>query len=536
MYTEYFGLTEAPFSIAPNPQYLFMSPRHRDALAHLLYGVQSDGGFILLTGEVGTGKTTLCRCLLQQVPEDVDTAFVLNPRVTITELLATICDEFAISYPTDASVKALVDALNKFLLESHAAHRRAVLIIDEAQNLSFELLEQLRLLTNLETNDRKLLQIVLLGQPELLEILAKRELRQLSQRITARYHLESLNPEEIRDYLAHRLAIAGCREMLFTRAAIKRVYKLSRGVPRVINLICDRALLGAYSEDQRSVNRAIVNRAAEEVLGPADSRRRNGQKAAAIAVVTLAIGVILTGILTTDSLSFGERSVVAETPATTADEKPLQSIAANEASESPVPTEDFSATGHQEINAAYHDLFALWGSAFEDRTTHPCSLANAIGLQCLTEALSFTELRAINRPVIIKTIDGYLTVSVIDDSSVTLFAGTREYQLTHEDFMRRYNDRVHMIWRMPPDYQAPIRSGDTGAAVDWLVIQLALMDNREPPMTTGFVYDDLAEARVKAFQRTVGLTPNGIVDPLTWIHLNNVEAISIPTLASTAGR
>ncbi|MBD3647414.1 MAG: AAA family ATPase, partial [Pseudomonadales bacterium] len=203
MYDQYFGLKESPFSIAPNPRYLYMSERHREALAHLLYGIRTDGGFILLTGEVGTGKTTVCRCLLEQLPDNVDTAFVLNPKLTADELLATICDDLGIDYPDNVTIKGLVDRLNDFLLSSLEADRRTVLIIDEAQNLSADVLEQLRLLTNLETNQRKLLQIILLGQPELLELLSQPELRQLSQRITARFHLDALNREEVAEYIEH---------------------------------------------------------------------------------------------------------------------------------------------------------------------------------------------------------------------------------------------------------------------------------------------------------------------------------------------
>ena len=272
MYKHYFGLQDSPFSIAPNPQYLYMSTRHREALAHLLYGVKSDGGFILLTGEVGTGKTTVCRCLLAQIPSDVDIAMVLNPKQTALELLATICDEFNINYGTEASIKTLVDKLNLFLLDSHQAGRKAILIIDEAQNLAVDVLEQLRLLTNLETNQRKLLQIILLGQPELLSLLGQQELRQLSQRVTARFHLDALNSREVAEYIQHRITVAGGNQPLFTTASVRRIYRISGGIPRLINLICDRALLGAYVENQPRVNPAIVTKAAQEVLGQSDSR------------------------------------------------------------------------------------------------------------------------------------------------------------------------------------------------------------------------------------------------------------------------
>ncbi len=521
MYTDHFGLTEAPFSIAPNPQYLYMSSRHRDALAHLLYGVQSDGGFILLTGEVGTGKTTLCRCLLQQVPTDVDTAFVLNPRVSVTELLASVCDEFGISYPTDASVKILVDQLNAFLLECHANNRKAVLIIDEAQNLSRDLLEQLRLLTNLETNERKLLQIILLGQPELLEMLDNRDLRQFSQRITARFHLEALNQTETEDYVAHRMSIAGGSGRVFTRAAMRRVYRISKGIPRVINLICDRALLGSYVEDKTEVTPTIVSKAAREVLGIEQRNRKNRSlKMAGVGTLLL----FLLGLLLFTGQQIPEPTpVIAQTP-----------VYVPPSPEKPIPP----IRGHRKIDDAYHDLFALWGSAFQDRDTHPCELAGSIGLQCLTEKMTLEDLQTINRPVVVQLETPaagrrFLTLSRLDNSAVILFAGAEEVALTHKQFESLYEGQAHMVWRMPPDYHAPLKYGDTGAAVDWLVVQLSLIEGDSPPMDTGFTYNDIIETRVRDFQNAVGLTPSGIVDPYTWIHINSVEAISIPTLNGT---
>lgn len=530
MYTDHFGLTEAPFSIAPNPQYLFMSRRHRDALAHLLYGVQSDGGFILLTGEVGTGKTTLCRCLLQQVPTDVDTAFVLNPRVTVTELLATVCDEFGMTYPADASVKTLVDQLNEYLLDCHASNRKAVLIIDEAQNLSRDLLEQLRLLTNLETNERKLLQIILLGQPELLEMLENRDLRQFSQRITARFHLEALTQPETEDYIAHRMSIAGGSGRVFSRAAMKKIFRISKGIPRVINLICDRSLLGTYVEDRLEVTPAIVGKAAKEVLGLEQrSRRKRGPVLTAAAAVVLLALVLLMQPTEEQPLTNGAPQQQSQAPI--AEPKP-----STRAPEKPIPP----LRGHPFIVDAYHDLFALWGSAFEDRETHPCELAESIGLQCLTEFLSIAELQTIDRPVIVElttsSMQGrYMTISRLDETEVVLFAASEEVILSHNQFNRLYNGEAHMVWRMPPDYQAPLKNGDTGAAVDWLVVQLSLIEGDIPPLDTGFTYNEIIEARVRDFQMNVGLTPSGVVDPMTWIHINSVEAISIPTLSGIRG-
>ncbi|MBI5675189.1 MAG: AAA family ATPase [Nitrospirae bacterium] len=267
MYNDYFGLKETPFSIAPDPRYLYMSEQHREALAHLIYGFNSDGGFVLLTGEVGTGKTTVCRCLLEQIPNDSSIAFIINPRLSVDELLATICDEFGIKYPErNISTKVFVDLLNAYLLDAHAKGRKAVLIIDEAQNLSANVLEELRLLTNLETNQRKLLQIILLGQPELRKKLSKPELRQLSQRIIARYHLGPLSRKDVSAYVTHRLAIAGMSNEIFPPSTIRKIYSLSGGVPRLINVLCDRALLGTFVQKERKVKKSTLKKAAGEVF------------------------------------------------------------------------------------------------------------------------------------------------------------------------------------------------------------------------------------------------------------------------------
>ena len=267
MYERYFNFSENPFTIAPNPRYFYLSEQHREALAHLQYGLNENGGFILLTGEVGTGKTTAWRCLVENLPTDVDLAIVLNPRINEIELLETICDELGIVYEQGSGIKQLTDVLNRHLLETYARRRRTIVIVEEAQNLNTEVLEQLRLLTNLETNESKLLQIILIGQPELLEKLSDSRLRQLRQRIIAHFHLKPFNLQDVRAYVHHRLSVVGAPSRLFSDSAVRKLAKLSQGIPRLINLICDRALLGCFSEERGYVDARTVSRAAHEVFG-----------------------------------------------------------------------------------------------------------------------------------------------------------------------------------------------------------------------------------------------------------------------------
>ena len=321
MYQHYFGLAEAPFSIAPDPRYLYLSQRHQEALAHLLYGVNGDGGFVLLTGEVGAGKTTVCRCLLQQIPASCDVAYVFNPNLTVGELLSTICVEFGIAYPPgNVSVKVFIDCINAYLLEAHAKGRHTVLIIDEAQNLSTVVLEQMRLLTNLETNERKLLQIILLGQPELAMMLLRPELRQLNQRIVARYHLGPLTKPEVAAYVRHRLEVSGAQRQLFPAGLMGRVFRLTGGVPRVINVLCDRALLGTFVQGKDRVDRATLAQAAREVF-PQPRRRSLVAPLLIFLIVTLA-GALATMLYQREQ----DKTAKATEPANTA--SPAQTMVA----------------------------------------------------------------------------------------------------------------------------------------------------------------------------------------------------------------
>ncbi len=300
MYTEYFGLRERPFSITPDARYLYLSPHHREALAHLHFGIGEGGGFVQLTGDVGTGKTTVCRALLEQLPPHVDTALVLNPAVTVQELLQTVCEELLIDVPPGCqSTKTFVEKLNGYLLDANARGRRSILIIDEAQNLSKEVLEQVRLLTNLETHESKLLQIFLIGQPELRDLLSDKGLRQVAQRVTARFHLPALDASESRQYIQHRLAVAGCTRMLFSTPALHRIFRLTKGVPRLINILCDRSLLGAYVTGRQRVSARIVGRAYRELVGRATTRRWSWVHAAIAASSTAVAGLIIAWGLST---------------------------------------------------------------------------------------------------------------------------------------------------------------------------------------------------------------------------------------------
>lgn len=564
MYNDYFGLREAPFSIAPNPQYLFMSPRHREALAHLLYGIQSDGGFILLTGEVGTGKTTVCRCLLEQIPEDVDTGYILNPKQTAQEILATACDELHIEYPEHASIKVLVDRINDFLLASHQSGRRTVLIIDEAQNLSIDVLEQLRLLTNLETNQRKLLQIVLLGQPELLTLLAKQELRQLSQRVTARFHLDALNKNEVADYIQHRLDIAGAKGSLFPAATVNRIYTISKGIPRLINLVCDRALLGTYVQNRLQVDVATVNHAAKEILGETRNKRSILQPIVAVLVIAI-IGLgffnfrlmqdsseVTTAAVTAADAAIASAPELDEAAAMqTQMQAPSQTIPPQETAGEPrsnelavlvpVPAVEIKtpldrAPGYDEQFDAFGALMMIWGSdVVLAENTDPCKVAEVSGLRCLSKLGSLRDVAHLNRPVVLNlstvNTSQWFVVTGIEDDLITVTTDGTEYHLDAAEMLQHWSGFYTLLWRSPPAYQQPVKIGDSGAAVDWLLTQLAVVEGATvPSIIENRIFDAELESRVKRFQISVGLVPDGIVGAQTWIHLNSLEATNIPTI------
>lgn len=532
MYKEYFGLEELPFSIAPDPRYLYMSEQHREALAHLVYGISSDGGFVLLTGEVGTGKTTVCRCLLEQIPENTEIAFVLNPKLTVEELLATICDEFGVSYPEgNTSIKVFVDLINLFLLDALSKGRKTVLIIDEAQNLSADVLEQLRLLTNLETNQRKLLQIILLGQPELREMLSRPELRQLAQRVIARYHLGPLSKKDTSAYITHRLSIAGLRDTLFPASTVNRIFRLSAGVPRLINVLCDRALLGAFTQGHSRVNKTTLLKAGREALGTEDDKEPRSRVLRWL--MTGSLIAVIAAVLAITYYNYGSQLGAVgiidppqpETLKSPADTKDLQGLWPGD------------RTGHMGMETAFQSLFELWGISYAPGDSTPCRQALAHGLRCLSKRDSLNSLALLNRPAVLKMFDKkgqefYAVLTALDKETATFVSGRETRKIAVRDIATHWFGDYTVLWKVPPDYTEEILPGSRGAQVQWLDKQLALIQNRAPGDQTDPVFDNAIVDQVKKFQLAEGLVPDGIVGTYTLIHLNSAVGGSIPKLIS----
>lgn len=571
MYQEYFGLKEAGFSITPDPQYLYLSQRHREALAHLLYGAGSHGGFVVLTGEVGTGKTTICRALLEQLPENVDLALILNPGLNVTELLHAVCEEFGVHVPAEeASSKNLVGHLNHYLLEAHAAGRKPVLMIDEAQNLPVDVLEQIRLLTNLETPKQKLLQIFLVGQPELGDLLDYPHLRQLAQRVTARYHLTPLNRLETAEYIRHRLAVAGVDRPLFTPGAVKRIYKLSGGIPRVINILCDRSLLGVYARQGREANAGIVTQAHKELQG----EQKNAQPSpwfgpvgwlsgSALLLLIAAVLVLRNEPILPFDITPGDsapavaqteaaveaKPVTDSTPAPTPDftsEPPSAetSVAAAIIASEPLPPADTDAEEKwdpasfilpaQEAMAA---LLSRWGRELPaDQTGNPCNYAASKALQCREGQGTWNNLRHYNRPALIKlkTENGQVEQALvvgIGPKRVTLAGPHGEQDVDQSLVDRLWYGSYLILWQAAPGNLALVRAGSPRDAVRWLREGLAALPESDIEDTGNGAYDAGVQSAVKTFQREQGLTADGIAGPETLIRLNTLARRSgVPTL------
>jgi len=558
MYAPFFGLAHSPFSIAPDPRFLFMSERHREALAHLLYGLDAGGGFVLLTGEIGTGKTTVCRCFLQQIPAHCNVAYIFNPRLTVPELLRSICDEFGVAHRPAAAgaetVKDCLDPLNAFLLLQHAAGRNNVLIIDEAQSLAPEVLEQLRLLTNLETSERKLLQIILIGQPELRAMVARPELEQLAQRVIARYHLDALSPQETQQYIAHRLGVAGLQGPLpFARRALARVHGLTAGVPRRINLLCDRALLGAYAAGVREVSDAMVRKAAREVFGTAARAKGAGAGApgamgrwwfAGLGGLVGATAVALMGWAMgwwpmpapqapTKAVPASAPTVAAP-PAAAGAEAPAPGLGAPAASEA--LARFLAAQPAVEAPAAWLLLAQVWQSGLQSQPADPCAQLALEGLRCHRQRrASLNLLRLIDRPVLLTLHPagaaggepGAVAVLLrqLDGDKATLLGvdGTR-LQVPVADLAPLWRGEIATLWKAPANLPRGDDVAVTAAGAAWL-------DRRLATAGAGPAAEQ-RRARIHQFQLSQGLTPDGRAGPLTLMMLNRAAGVQEPRLRS----
>ncbi|MBV8909166.1 MAG: AAA family ATPase [Gammaproteobacteria bacterium] len=548
MYLTFFGLNEKPFAITPDPRYLFLSERHAEALAHLLYGINEAGGFVQLTGEVGTGKTTIVRSLLAQTPKNAEIALILNPKVTAPEFILTICEELGIGVPDSAleSLKELVDILSHYLLRAHARGRRVVLVVDEAQNLSPTVLEQVRLLTNLETNTQKLLQIILIGQPELRELLARNELRQLAQRITGRYHLNPLSREECSAYVRHRLRVAGATTDIFSPGALYAVFRLSAGVPRVINVICDRALLGAYSLDRHRVTAALVRSAATEVFGRRFAPRWLPWVAtAAVAVALTAVTVAAWNLQPWSGQrraahSDGRASAAAASsaaPASTAAPgvtrgSTMSAAAATEQPNTAPPLAQLLSqhAAETDTDSAFGKLFGLWRAKYQPNGTDPCTQALQQGLACIAERGSFGQLRLYNRPAILLLNDGsgashQVVLTALDDAQARVeLGGDRTVglgELSHYwlgDFV--------MLWRPASSPVKSLSAGMRGEQVRWLRQSLERLHGTPPEASVSDVFDGELTSLVREFQRQHQLVVDGIAGVQTQIAL--ASAVSGP--------
>ncbi|MFT5111376.1 MAG: general secretion pathway protein A [Parasphingorhabdus sp.] len=521
MYESYFGFTELPFSIAPNPRFLYMSANHREAMAHLLYGIREGGGFVQLTGEVGTGKTTLCRHLLSELPEKVEVALILNPRIDELELMQSVCDELRISFEKQATIKNMLDALNEYLLLAHAAGKHIVLIIDEAQNLSSGVLEQVRLLTNLETSQKKLLQIILIGQTELKETLAAKNLRQLAQRVTARYHLRPLDRKDLKEYIEYRLQQSGCERQLFTNKAIKEIFRISAGVPRIVNVLADRALLGAYAKEQRQISATIVRAAGREVTGELPPKNTNRFVIAALFLLLMPLLVYKLGLMPDKVVQVVEKYVpvwmnrwiypidfvqkgliLVSSNAYAASNDLILSPAVTGAKQSitgifPVRQLDFVVADLPQLSAdqfqnmlvdldsefigrvaALRQLTRLWN--LPESIVFDCVSVQELGLSCFKVEGGWERLKVYNRPVVAEIEQtgkslGYVVIeSLVQDVAVVRINNQR-YQISQTEFNRLWRGSALLLWQFPPLAKEKIDADSPPEDILWLRRSLNLI-------------------------------------------------------------
>lgn len=530
MYLEFFGLHERPFTITPDPRYLFMSERHAEALAHLIYGVTESDGFIVLTGEVGTGKTTLVRSLLQKMPDEADVALVLNPELTVIEFLTAIINELGITMPeNNHSSLALTEALNEYLLDAHSRGRRTIAVVDEAQNLSAEVLEQIRLLTNLETTRNKLLQIVLIGQPELRELLARNDLRQLAQRVTARYHLLPLSAGEAVNYLEHRLAVAGALRPILSARAKKRIHQLAHGIPRLMNLISDRALLGAWSREQLEVDHRLVDAAATEVFGQEPMGRAkaiNWPLWLTSIAATLMIAATLVIIWSQYRQAAPPVQVTAQ-PIQRTQPAPIESVIEPDAQTTAPSLHDWlrahrDRTGNDN---AFGQLFALWQERYDPNSGSACEQARNRRLQCVAGRSSLAELLLLDKPAIMTLRDKngeahQVVLSAANEQTLTLNAGDTTIETDAGALSRFWFGEYLLLWKPPNNEVQSLRPGSRSIGVLWLRQSLTAINGTAIEPLDSDLFDPDLESSVRDYQRTRRLKVDGLVGQRTQMMIN----------------
>jgi len=569
MYTSFFGLNEKPFSITPDPRYLFMSERHTEALAHLIYGVRESGGFIQLTGEVGTGKTTLARSLLQQVPETTDVAVILNPQLSRNEFLSAICEELGVPLPETAnSLKTLTNALNSYLLRNYGRGRRTILIVDEAQNLRIDVLEQVRLLTNLETAKQKLLQIILIGQPELRDILSRTDMRQLAQRITGRYHLEPLSREETITYIDHRLKVAGAVGPIFSNPAKRELYRLAKGVPRMVNVIADRALLGAFTRDLHQVTPKLLRLAAAEVLDQrvavlspwyrwAQVGGIIGTLFALVFVISWAwtawptIGPRLTTSFGLDSGAEANSENIAvkpiETTVTVGKSLPDINIPVASLNDDLIGEADIAEDRlrvalleNAELTSndkAFENLFGIWGVDYTPGTARACNQAQQNQLYCLFQRGSLAQVRNLDRPVILTLRDAdsrqhQVVLSGLNSRVAVILIGDTSYDVSVRELDDFWFGEYLLLWRPQLGQVKEYFPGMRDQGIKWLRESLAEIQGEPVRPMDSDVYDAELEARVREYQRDRRLNVDGLVGYRTQIMINtDLSNVDKPRLA-----
>lgn len=551
MYESFFGLTLEPFSVAPDPRFLYLSQQHRDALSHLVNGLRHGGGFVLLTGEVGAGKTTVWRRFLEQLAWNIDVAYVVNPKLGVDALLARICADLHVELTEGARPHDPIDAIHGHLLLAQARGRRTLIVVDEAQALSLDVMEQLRLLTNLVvSSDSKLVQVLLIGQPELRAMLEQPALEPLAQRVVARFHLPALPQAETANYIAHRLAVAGLTgEMPFDAEAMQRIHRICRGVPRRINVLCDRALVVAHAAGSKRVDRAVVDRAAGEVFGrvtghapPPAAAWRQGLAVAGVAGGVAAAWVFVAPSLMTPRSPHAIAGNGALSPAASVATLPaaaVQPVVAVVTAQGPGTTatapsanalESVFAAAQADEAPALRVLAGLWGVSLG--AGDPCTLAALQSLHCYRSRGGLGPIRQLGRPGILKLQDERGRVAQaqligLSEDAATLRIGSTQTTLPLHQLAQVWRGEFATFWRAPPGYRAGELAGASSVLEPWLRERLAAIG----PAAAMPAGEQRLTARVFAFQLAHGLAPDGLAGPLTLMQLNRASGVDEPRLS-----